>query len=221
MKRILAIGGAVIKTALDELKQAAQKKMFDVLIHNGGSIFHDFQLATELIPYHSHSLDALMINPDLNKDASELLWQWINENCVLHNFGKSGVLAPEGSVTRICETNGIEVMLFTILGGDFWQLFDDRWVMFAYKTKNDFNKLCCIMNEEEFDFICMGSAVIHPEVFTKALAVAQSKKFRGYVVDFMDMYRPKTRIAKYGKYFKMTHQEFLEKWLLEGDKIFD
>jgi hypothetical protein len=60
----------------------------------------------------------------------------------------------------------------------------------------------------------MGSAVIHPEVFVKALAIAKPKEFQADVVDFLpDQYRPKTRVARYGKYHCMTHKEYLTHWL--------
>lgn len=218
MIRILAIGGAVIKTALDELKVIADRGLFDVLIHNGGSLFHDFQLATELIDGHSHPLTELIKTPELNKKASELVWRWIRNtisDVAYLEKGREVTRAPIGSVTRICETRGVRVMVFTVLGGDFWHLYDQAindWGTFAYKTKKDFYDLCKIMRNE-FHYICLGSAVVHPEVFTKALSIAKPKKFRADVVDFKKMYRPETRVSKYGKYYQTTHKEFLSKWI--------
>ena len=200
--KIVAIGGNVIKTAWDEIKEVADRKLFDVLIHNGGSIFHDFQRSTEDLPSHSYPLDDLIMDYECNRKASELVWKWI----------KTGI-APEGSLTQICNRNGIEVLIFTALGVDFWQLFNDRWEEFALKTKKDFDVLCRTMGKP-FHYICMGSAVIHPEVFVKALAIAKPKEFQADVVDFLpDQYRPKTRVARYGKYHCMTHKEYLTHWL--------
>ena len=234
MTRILAVGGAVIKTALPELKVIAGRGLFNVLIHNGGSLFHDFQLATESIVGHSYPLEDLLKNPDLNRKASELVWKWIRNNrddararAAYGEKGRESILGPEGSVTRLCETRGIRIMVFTVLGGDFWHLFDQSisdWGEFAFKTKKDFYDLCEIMRKEkEFHYICMGSAVVHPEVFTKALAVAKPKKFRADVVDFKMMYREETRVSKYGKYYQNTHKEFLSNWIKcddEGTDIF-
>lgn len=203
MKIILAIGGAVVKTAINELKEVVENGMIDVLIHNGGSIFHDFQRATEKLEGHSYPLDDLLEDYEVLRPASELVWNWI----------KTGV-APEGSVTNLCKEHGVEVLIFTILGADFWQLFSSGWERFAYRTKDNFGKLCGIMKEDDFYFINCGSAVVMPEVFTKALAVAKPKNFRADVVDFIpNMYRPKTRVAKYGNYYCMSHQEFLKKWI--------
>lgn len=201
--RILAIGGAVIKTAYDEIKEVAQRGLFDILIHNGGSLFHDFQQATET-PGHSYPLVDLLVDYEPNRKASELVWHWL----------KTG-FAPAGTLTYISQLKGIDVMLFTVLGADFWQLFDSHWELIAYKSKIDFGILCGLM-ESEFHYVCMGSAVVHPEVFAKALAVAKPKKFRGDVIDFKMMYRPKTRIvqlAKSGRYWNMDHKTFLENWI--------
>jgi hypothetical protein len=206
MKAILAIGGAVIKTAWEEMKAVAEKDKIEMLIHNGASIFHDFQRATD--PFlaknnmHSYSLQDLMGNVDLDKGASEMVWDWI----------KWGRKAPEGSLTRICEDKKIRVLCFTALGCDFWQLFDRDWENFATQTRKDFYFLCQRMYEDDFHYILLGSAVIHPEVFTKALFKVRPKKFRADVVDFLEMYRPKTRVACYGTYYKMEFKEFLRKW---------
>jgi len=208
MKTILAIGGAVIKTAYDEIKECARRKMFDVLIHNGGSLFHDFQRATEgeKLPTDSNSypLRLLLDHLELNKKASQLVWNYIY----------SGI-SPANSLTEICQREKIEVLMFTGLGCDFWQIFKcaTYWKKLGEISYLYFEKLCEIMSEP-FYYICMGSAVIHPEVFTKALSIAKPKEFRTTVVDFLpNQYRPKTRISIYGKYFVMTHKEFLVKWL--------
>jgi hypothetical protein len=206
MTRILAIGGAVVKTAWDELKEVCEKKYIDVLIHCGGSIFHDFQRATESLESHSYPLDLLLEDYECNRPASELVWKWIE-------YGVS----PEGTVTNICQQNFINVMLFTVLGADFWQLFNNRWYYFGGRSQRDFSELCKIMTKDNFHFISMGSAVVMPEIFIKALAVAKPKHFRADVVDFIpEMYRPKTRVSKYGTYFCMTHKDFLSEWLRLG-----
>ena len=208
MKTILAIGGAVIKTAYDEIKECARRKMFEVLIHNGGSLFHDFQRATEgeKLPTDSNSypLRLLLDHSELNKEASQLVWNYIYLD-----------MSPEGSLTKICQKEEIEILMFTGLGCDFWQIFKDAicWERLGKVSHLDFKKLCEIMSEP-FHYVCMGSAVIHPEVFTKALSVAKPEEFRTTVVDFLpNQYRPKTRVGKYGEYLCMTHKEFLAKWL--------
>ena len=107
--------------------------------------------------------------------------------------------------------------MFTGLACDFWQIFAGQlfWQQLGNKAYIDFNKLKRRF-KDPFHYICMGSAVIHPEVFLKAVA-GQDTEFRADVVDFLDMYRPRTRVAKYGKYYKTTHKEFLDNWLRKGD----
>ena len=202
--RIVGIGGAVIKTAWEEIKEVARKGWIDVLIHNGGSLFHDFQRATDSglkkSGEHSYSLYALLNDMELDKEASKLVWSWVKRE------GK----APEGSLTRIFEDQEKDVLMFTIPGADFWHLFSDDWMPLAVQMQKDFRYLCEMMKQRPFHFICMGSAVVMPEVFTKALAVSKPEKFRADVVDFLDAYRPRTRVAIHGQDYRMTHKEYLD-----------
>jgi len=205
MKKILAIGGSVIKTALYELRQVIDYQHIEMLIHNGGSIFHDFQIAIDKnLKSHSYPLNDLLYSFACNEQASDLLIKWLQ-----------GESAPEESLTCLCQRSGIPVLLFTGLGCDFWQLFLDDWTVVAQQAKYDFDILCNRM-KNTFHYICMGSAVIHPEVFIKAIAVSQPRDFIADVVDFKEMYRPMTRIARFGNYYKIEHREYLNK-LLSGE----
>lgn len=204
MKSIVAIGGAVIKTAKKELISAIKANKIEMLIHNGGSIFHDFQQATDPnLESHSYPLDDLLKDYSCNKEASKLVWKWI-----------SGGLSPANSVTNLCKYMGIDVLLFTGLACDFWHMFayPDDWGTLGRNAYYDYIRLVSRFRKP-FHYICMGSAVIHPEVFTKALAQAKATDFTADVVDFKDMYRPRTRVAKFGTYYHMTHKEFLTQWL--------
>ena len=208
-KRILAIGGHVIKTAKYDLYKIIERNKVEMLIHNGGSIFHDFQIASTsdariTTENHSYPLSDLVESPEINRPTSMVLWNWIE--------GKGE--APKGSITSLCQGWGIPVLLFTAHGCDFWHLFKggDYWSMLGTKIHRDFGLLRSRV-KFPFHYVCMGSAVIHPEVFTKAIAGGPTPEFKADVVDFLDMYRPRTRISQYGKYYKMTHKEYLGKWL--------
>jgi len=198
--RIVGIGGAVIKTAWEEIKEVARRGWIDVLIHNGGSLFHDFQRAMDssLRDEHSYPLSQLMEDYSVNESASKMVWSWL----------RGEAKAPEESLTQICEDRETDVLMFTVPGADFWHLFDRGWELLGGRMSEDFFVLCNRM-QDPFHFICMGSAVIMPEIFMKALAVVRPKDFRADVVDFFDAYRPRTRVAKYGKYYQMEHREFL------------
>lgn len=202
MKKIMAIGGAVIKTARDELIQVVENDKIEMLIHNGGSIFHDFQLATDDLDSHSHPLDDLLKDYSCNKDTSKLVWEWIRY---------PRPLSPENSITRMCEDKKIPVLLFTAMACDFWQLFGsaEDWGIYGQNAFWDYKDLVNRF-KSPFHYVCMGSAVIHPEVFIKAVADAKNyKEFTADVVDFLEMYRPRTRVARYGMYYKMEHKEYL------------
>lgn len=199
MKKIFAIGGAVIKTAKAELIEVIKSNQVEMLIHNGGSIFHDFQQEMEDLEDHSYPLEQLLESIEVNSKASERLWKWIVDK----------YKAPQNSVTRICEDMDIPVLMFTGLGCDFWQLFSSKWDVIGKNALRDFNLLSDRFLKE-FHYVCLGSAVIQPEVFIKALAVSKPKKFTADVVDFLDMYRPRTRVAKFGTYYQMTHKKYLK-----------
>ncbi len=202
---IMAIGGAVIKTALEELRKVIEQDKVEMLLHNGASLFHDFQRATDerlkKMGDHSYSLADLLNDKELDRPASELVWKWIR-----------GGQAPDNSITQLCDNKKIPVLCFTALGCDFWQMFDREWEKFASNCRKDMVKLVVRMKEGEFHYLLLGSAVIHPEVFRSGLALAKPKKFRADVVDFLDMYRPKTRVACYGTYYRMEFKDFLKKW---------
>lgn len=133
-----------------------------------------------------------------------IIWNWLE--------GKDE--APEGSTTRLCNDWGIPVLLFTGHGCDFWHLFkgSKSWSLLGEKMFYYFEQLRERL-QHPFHYVCMGSAVIHPEVFTKAIAGNIKPEFTADVVDFLDMYRPRTRISQYGTYYKMTHKEYFDKWL--------
>lgn len=204
MNKILAIGGAVIKTARLELIEVIEQEKVEMLIHNGGSIFHDFQLAIDPALKErnitSYPLSELKEGFECNRDTSKLIWTWISTR-----------KAPEASVTALCNRMKIPVLMFSALGADFWQLFQEDWTSFAVSSRRDYNFLKNRMYSS-FHYLLMGSAVIHPEVFIKVLSEVQQKDFKADVVDFLDAYRPRTRVACYGDYFQMSHKEFLTKW---------
>jgi hypothetical protein len=204
MKSILAIGGAVIKTALPELFDVIKQDKIEMLIHNGGSIFHDFQLAIdnklEQRGITSYPLTELKDDFECNRETSRLVWKWIKTR-----------KAPKDSVTNLCYNMNIPVLMFSALGTDFWQLFREDWSPFAKSSRFDYNRLRDRM-KEPFHYLLMGSAVIHPEVFIKVLSEVHTTDFKADVVDFLEAYRPRTRVARYGEYFRMTHKEFLANW---------
>jgi hypothetical protein len=196
MKKIIGIGGAVIKTkAHKQLMENINE--IEMIIYNGGALFHDFQLALE--GYTSVPINELTKSLDKIKDSSLYLWDWLNNKKP----------APTGSLAKLCENNNIPVLLFTGIGCDYWQIFNNDWELIAKKSNQDFKKLKERF-QKPFHYINMGSAVILPEVFTKAISGIKHNNFKADVVDFKDMYRPKTRVALYGKYYQMDFNEFMK-----------
>lgn len=225
MKKILAIGGAVIKTARDELKQVVEMGEVEALIHNGASLFHDFQLAMpeereKLGNRHSYPLDELIDDHEkIKKFSIELVDRWFAGP---EEWDSEEPGWPEGSITDTMHKMDKYIALFVAPYTDFWwtHAMEERIeidVAFCEEMSDYFDTLVRYMREESFHYICMCSAVIHPEVFIKALAVAKPKhEFRADVVDFREMYRPRSRVAKYGKYYRLPVKEFLREWIEKG-----
>lgn len=208
MKKILAIGGAVIKTAKEELRQAIEEDRIEMLIHNGGSVFHDFQQVLDPnLKGHSYPLENLLKSYECNREPAEHLWGW------LHGIRPS----PSGSITALCEKKKIPVLMFTASGCDFWHLFGDHddWAHLGKLAMQHISILRLRIIEGPFHYVCMGSAVIHPEIFSKAITGTNLDNIRADVVDFKEMYRPRTRVAKFGYYFCMTHKEYFDRVLLK------
>lgn len=196
MRKIIAIGGAVIKTGTGEhLKKRI--KDIEMIIFNGGALFHDFQLALE--GHTSVPIKELTNSLKRIEYSSRYLWDWLK--------GKKE--APKGSLVRLCKDNNIPVLLFTALGCDYWQMFDNDWGLIGKRCKQDFEIFKKRTHKKPFHYVNMGSAVIHPEVFLKAIQGVKHK-FKADVVDFLEMYRPRTRVAIYGKYYKMTFKQYME-----------
>jgi hypothetical protein len=202
MKKILAIGGAVMKTeARGYLWDVAED--IEMLLVNGGALFHDFQMAIE--GYTSVSLDELNVSMERIEYICGFVARHIAYNAK----------APAGSFINLMREQRKPVLLFTGLGCDYWQKYLMGWERLAKRAERDFNTLCTRFRSEPFHFINMCSAVIMPEVFQKAIQGVPEKYIHADVIDFLDMYRPRTRVAKYGEYYQMDVVEYMKLWAKE------
>lgn len=199
MKKILAIGGAVMKTE-------ARKYLWDVaddiemLLVNGGALFHDFQMALE--GYTSVPLD------ELNKSMEKIEYSCMTVARYISYNSKP----PSGSFVHYMRSKAIPVLMFTAPGCDYWQKFMVDWSKLGKRMEVDFNRLCTRFRSFEFHYINMCSAVIMPEVFQKAIQGVPRHYIKADVVDFLEMYRPRTRVAKYGIYCRMDVVEYMKLW---------
>jgi len=206
-KKILAIGGAVIKTAREQLFDVLDD--VEILIHSGASMFHDFQMSLEpdiLKDRHSLPLDEMIKHPAEALSVGEKIYAWMQTGWT-----------PNDSITRACKCRKIPVYMLTIPGADFWHLALNKrqWGEMA-ALQHTYIAFLAKRFEKAFWYVCMGSAVLHPETFIKALAwgstPVEGRDFRADVVDFLDMYRPRTRVACYGNYYQESHVDYLKGW---------
>lgn len=191
------------------MKTPARELLFDVLDDiemvalNGGALFHDFQMALE--GFTSVPLEELNKSMERIEFSCGYTARWI----------QGYVKAPPGSFTRMCEVSHKPVLLFTVPGADYWSKFLIGWQLLGSRMENDFQLLCSRFKRGKFHFVNMCSAVVMPEVFQKAIQGVPQEYIRADVVDFLDMYRPKTRVARYGEYYLMSAEEYLKKWIEE------
>lgn len=202
MKKILAIGGAVMKTeARQYLWEVADD--IEMLLLNGGALFHDFQMALE--GYTSVPLDELNESMERIEFSCMTVCRYVSYN----------VKPPQNSFVAEMRKRAIPVLLFTAPGCDYWQKFLIDWSRLGKKIETDFMRLQTRLRFNKFHFINMCSAVIMPEVFQKAIQGISKDYIRADVVDFLEMYRPRTRVARYGEYYQMDVVEYMKKWSKE------
>lgn len=200
MKKIVFAGGAVMKTPARELLREVLEDV-EILCLNGGALFHDFQMALE--GFTSVPLEELNVSMKRIEESCKYVVDWL----------KDWNNAPKKSIVNDCRKKGIPVLLFTTLGCDYWQMYaENYWWSIGGKMERDFMVLRNRFSKRPFHFINICSAVIGPEVFQKAIQGVPLKHIRADVVDFLDMYRPRTRVAKYGNYFKRDVEEFMIGW---------
>jgi len=211
--RVVMLGGAVIKTGLGPLLAAAvEAGLITHVAMNGSGAIHDFELA--LAGKTSENVGKGLVdgsfgmtletgrdmNQAVNAGAAdglgfgESVARWIDE----HDFPHRRV-----SLLSACRAAGVPVTVHVALGADIIHQhpeFDAGLTGTA--TGRDFDRLietlsgaragACIAN--------LGSAVVMPEVFLKALTVARNttpgvEGFHTAVFDMNVHYRPRVNVV--------------------------
>jgi len=202
MKKIAFVGGAVMKTPA---RQTLFRVLEDVeiLCLNGGALFHDFQMALE--GFTSVPLDEINVSMNRIEESCKYVVDWL----------MGGEEAPEGSIVDACDDRGIDILMFTAQGCDYWQMFLEDKKSSLWIFDKDFKRLRDRFMSAPFHYLNICSAVIGPEVFQKCIQGVPVSYIKADVCDFLDMYRPRTRVAKYGNYYKMDVEDFMKRWVEE------
>ena len=210
---VLAIGGHVIKCGLQPvLKALIEAKVITAVAMNGSAAIHDYEVS--LIGATSEDVGAVLHSGDfgfseetgggINRALKEALSKGIG-------FGEavgSTIVANahpfmEYSLLATCVENDIPVTVHVAIGTDIIHQHPDfDGAVTGEMSSRDFRLLTAVVADLSGGvWLNVGSAVIMPEVFLKALSIAQNLGHHvdGFTTANFDMtqhYRPLQNVVK-------------------------
>ncbi|MBN2061470.1 MAG: deoxyhypusine synthase family protein [Deltaproteobacteria bacterium] len=209
---ILAMGAHVIKVGLNPIIiDLMERGIIKCLALNGAGIIHDFELA--LAGHTSEDVSARL--GDGSFGMAEETGSFLNEAIIRgaakgYGLGKS---VGEMLVEKDCPFRDISILsraynldipvtVHVAIGTDIIHFHPKADGASIGKTSHfDFRIFAeCVANLEEGVFINLGSAVILPEVFLKAVTLVRNlghdiKRFTTINMDFIQSYRPMTNVV--------------------------
>jgi len=210
---VMAIGGHVIKCGLQPvLKKLITAGVITAVAMNGSAAIHDFELSligatSEDVGAVLHSGNfgfseetgggmnrALKAAMETEHGFGEAIGRYIIDN--QHPFKEYSLLAT-------CVENEIPVTAHVAIGTDIIHQHPDfDGAVTGEMTTRDFRLLTSVVADLSGGvWLNVGSAVIMPEVFLKALSIAQNLGYRldGFTTANFDMnqhYRPMTNVVR-------------------------
>ena len=209
---IWGIGAHVIKTGVSPvLIDLMRRGYVSALAMNGAGIIHDFEVA--LVGATSEDVDQAL-GPGtfgMAEETGRLLNQIIAEaaeqkrglgQAVGHYLSNSGARFRDRSLTAVASELGIPVTVHVALGTDIIHMHPEAsGAAIGDVSLRDFRYFTsAVARLRAGVYINCGSAVVLPEVFLKAVALArnQGADLQGLTtvnIDFMRMYRPQTNVV--------------------------
>ena len=231
---VFGIGGHVIKTGLAPVLIDLMKRGFLTAIASNGSVLvHDTEIA--LVGFTSEDVDATLGKGDFGaaKETGEIL------NAAAKRGTKDQIglgeamgrevleLNPQNAeVSVLCQAykNKIPFTTHLAIGADIGHFHAScDGATLGETSHTDFKLFCSIVREmnEGGVYLNLGSAVVLPEIFLKAVTVVRNlgfplKDFTTANFDFIQGYRPNTNVVRRptsdgaGRGFSLTgHHEIL------------
>jgi deoxyhypusine synthase len=218
---VFMLGGAVIKEGCSLLLIDLMKKGFIThLAMNGSVSIHDFEIA--MIGETSESVQDGLIDGSFGmiEETGALMNAAINKGykagkgygqAIGEKIKELSLKFKESSILYQALAMGIKTTSHVAIGGDIIHQHPScSGAALGATSFKDFESLAETMTHIENGVVVnVGSAVIMPEVFLKALTIARNLGFRhnDFTVanlDFLDMYRPKTRVLEWPKLLGAT-----------------
>ena len=210
---LLGFGGHVVKTGLAPLLiDLMERGVISALCTNGSGAIHDVEIAMV-----GHSSE------DVGAGLDDGSWGMVHETAAMLNQGAQraadagagygatlGAMlaernAPNASLSLLHTAHRLEIP-FTVhvaLGTDTVHMHDGAdGAAIGAASMNDFRTLCGVVAQLEGGvYVNLGSAVILPEVFVKALNVARNlgEKVETFTTANLDMlrhYRPRVNVLE-------------------------
>lgn len=211
---VWGIGGHVVKTGLAPVIIDLMKKGFvSAIASNGSVLVHDAEIA--LVGFTSEDVDATLGAGDFGaaRETGEIL-NAAAKNAMRDNIGLGEatgreVLAqtpPNAEKSLLCQTyaNKIPFTTHLAIGADIGHLHPacDGAALGA-STHIDFKLFCSLVKELNGGgvYLNIGSSVILPEIFLKAVTVVRNLGFPLEDIttanfDFIQSYRPSTNVVR-------------------------
>lgn len=211
---VWGIGGHVIKTGLAPvLIDLLRRGFVSAIASNGAVLVHDTEIA--LVGFTSEDVDATLGRGDFGaaRETGEMLNQaamrGANDRIGLGEaMGRevSAANPPHAAVSLLCETYRRKIPLTAHLAigadiGHFHAACDGAAL--GATSHADFKLFCSIVKELDGGgvYLNLGSAVILPEIFLKAVTVVRNlgfplEDFTTANFDFIQGYRPQTNVVR-------------------------
>jgi hypothetical protein len=228
---MLGMGAHAIKVGLNPvLIDLMERGVITSLALNGAGIIHDFELA--LIGQTSEDVDKEILSGSFGmaEETGSMLNQAIKSAGATEGIGAAvGAMIQNGdfpykdkSLLAAGHRLGIPVTVHVAIGTDIIHMhpsFDGKATGEA--SHKDFLTFCSLVADlEDGVYINLGSAVLLPEIFLKAVTLARNlghplKHFTTLNMDFVQHYRPNTNVVRRpteggGKGYSITgHHEIM------------
>lgn len=211
---ILGIGGHIIKTGLSPVIIDLMNRGFvSAIASNGSVLVHDTEIA--LVGFTSEDVDASLGSGDFGaaRETGEILnaaaKRGANDGIGLGEAMGREVLAnnPQNEdVSLLCQThkNKIPFTAHLAIGADIGHFHAScDGAALGATSHTDFKLFCSMVRELNGGgvYLNLGSAVVMPEIFLKAVTVVRNlgfplEDFTTANFDFIQHYRPNTNVVR-------------------------
>ncbi|GIU83090.1 MAG: hypothetical protein D6687_11410 [Acidobacteria bacterium] len=211
---IWGIGGHVIKTGLAPILIDLMKKGFvSAIASNGSVLVHDTEIA--LVGFTSEDVDASIGKGDFGaaRETGEIL-NLAARNGYKDSIGLGEALGrelfkmnpPNAKISLLCQAyeNKIPFTAHLTIGADIGHFHPSAdGAALGATSHTDFRLFCSLVREmnEGGVYLNIGSAVVLPEIFLKAVTVVRNlgfelQNFTTANFDFIQHYRPNTNVVR-------------------------